>query len=140
MLEQQPDIFALIPQRPPIMMIDTVIDASDNHIVTQLTIQEDNIFVENNIFHEAGIIEHIAQSAAAFAGWQTYNSGQPPRIGYIGEIKNCHIHALPKQSHQLQTHLQLMAQAGDVSLVQTQTTANGHIIADCQMKISLKAQ
>ena len=77
----------LIPQRHPIMMVDTFYDATEMECNTGLTILKDNIFCENGSLLEPGIIEHIAQSASAHAGYKEKlkNSPNPP-VGYIGEV------------------------------------------------------
>ena len=71
-------IIDLIPQRDPIVMIDKFVGITNGISETQLTIKDNNIFVENGCFTEFGLIEHIAQSAAA-------------RVGYIckNECKLC---------------------------------------------------
>jgi len=81
------DLFALIPQRPPIVMVDLLQNVTESEAETGLLIKEDNIFVQNGQMQEPGLIEHIAQSAAAFAGFRGYASGEEPRLGYIGELK-----------------------------------------------------
>ena len=132
------DIYQLIPQRSPIVMVDVVWSATDSGAETGLTIHDDNIFVRDGLFREPGLIEHIAQSAAAFAGYGTYIRGEEPRLGYIGEIKDCNFHDLPALGSELRTELKLIAEVKGISLVTAQTTCNGQPVADCQMKIFVK--
>ena len=68
-------ILNLIPQRPPTVMVDSFCGIEDNCSYSGLTVTDDNIFCQEGKLQEAGIIEHIAQSAAA-------------RIGYIYLQKN----------------------------------------------------
>lgn len=56
-------ILNLIPQRPPIVMVDSFFGIEENHSYSGLTVTADNIFCETRKLQEAGIIEHIAQSA-----------------------------------------------------------------------------
>jgi len=91
------ELYKLIPQRPPICMVDTVWSATQEQATTGLTIADNNIFLQDGQMQMPGLIEHIAQSAAAFAGYSTYLRGESPRLGYIGEIKKCHILMLPPQ-------------------------------------------
>ena len=74
-------ILNLIPQRPPIVMVDSFFGFEENHSYSGLTVTADNIFCETGEqqegseqpeigkLQEAGIIEHIAQSAAARIGF-----------------------------------------------------------------------
>lgn len=133
-------LYDLIPQRPPIVMVDLLREPSATDADTGLTIHADNLFVENGLLREPGIIEHIAQSAAAFAGYTTFSQGLPPRLGYIGEIKKCRVHQLPAVGSQLHTHLTILGEAGGISLLQANTDIDGHPIAECQMKIFLKQE
>lgn len=132
------EIYQLIPQRPPIVMVDVVWSADETSAETGLTVQEDNIFVRYGRFRESGLIEHIAQSAAAFAGYGTFVRGEEPRLGYIGEIKDCNLLVLPQVGDELRTTIRLIAEAGGIRLIAAETCVNGEKIADCQMKIFLK--
>ena len=119
-------------------MVDVVWSATDTDADTGLTIQEDNIFVENERFREPGIIEHIAQSSAAFAGYGTFTRGEEPKLGYIGEIKDCVMHVLPAVGDELRTHIQLMAEVNGIRLISAEVHVQDTLVASCQMKIFLK--
>jgi predicted hotdog family 3-hydroxylacyl-ACP dehydratase len=140
MILQGEGIYQLIPQRPPITMVDKLWDADAESATTGLTIKADNIFVSEGMFREPGLIEHIAQSAAAFAGYEAYSKGLPPRIGYIGEIKKCHIYFFPQVGQQLKTQIRLTGKAGEVSLIEALTECEGEKAVECQMKIFLKSE
>jgi len=131
-------IYQLIPQRPPIVMVDVVWSATDEGAETGLTIREDNIFVQKGLFREPGLIEHIAQSAAAFAGYGTFVRGEQPKLGFIGEIKECIFHQLPRVGCELHTTIRMIAVVKGISLISAETTCEGQPVANCQMKIFIK--
>lgn len=56
----------LLPQKFPFVMVDKMYSYTETSLVSGLKIQSDNIFVDNNSFLEAGIIEHMAQSVLAY--------------------------------------------------------------------------
>ena len=101
MMYRAEQLYQLIPQRPPIVMVDVVWSATETEAETGLTVTADNIFVRNGHFREPGLIEHIAQSAAAFAGCGTFLRGEEPKLGFIGEIKDCVLNMLPEVGTQL---------------------------------------
>jgi predicted hotdog family 3-hydroxylacyl-ACP dehydratase len=70
---------------------------------TYFRIQASNILVENGRFTEAGLVENIAQTAAARAGYISTRSNQPVKVGYIGSLKNLEIYHLPKVNDELET-------------------------------------
>lgn len=128
----------LIPQRAPIMMVDTFFSATDTEANTGLTILPDNFFVSEGKFREPGLIEHIAQSASAFAGYNCYKDNKPAPIGYIGEVKKCVINRLPNAGETLHTHIQILSEVMNVSLLAAETRSGEEVIATCRMKISIQ--
>ena len=131
-------IFQLIPQRPPIVMVDVVYSADEMSAETGLTVHEDNIFVRDGRFREPGLIEHIAQSAAALAGYGSFARGEEPKLGYIGEIKDCNLFALPSIGEELRTTIRLVTEVAGIRLISAETKVNDEIVAACLMKIFLK--
>ena len=132
------DLFALIPQRPPIVMVDLLQNVTESEAETGLLIKEENIFVHNGQLQEPGLIEHIAQSAAAFAGFKGYAAGEEPRLGYIGELKRLFLYARPNVGARLTTHLRVLGEAAGITLLAAETKAGDEVVAEGQMKIFLK--
>jgi hypothetical protein len=101
-------ILNLIPQRPPIVMVDSFFGIEENHSYSGLTVTADNIFCgtgeqqegseqpEIGKLQEAGIIEHIAQSAAARIGFLYTRQGEKVPLGFIGSVDKLKIYDLPK--------------------------------------------
>lgn len=138
MIFRDKEIFMLIPQRPPIVMVDVVWSADAQGADTGLTIQEDNIFVKDGLFREPGLIEHIAQSAAAFAGYGTFVRGEEPKLGFIGEIKDCVFNLMPPVGSELRTHIQLVTVIGGIRLINAEVRLKDELVATCVMKFFLK--
>lgn len=138
MIFRDKEIFMLIPQRPPIVMVDVVWSADEQSADTGLTIQEDNIFVKDGLFREPGLIEHIAQSAAAFAGYGTFVRGEEPKLGFIGEIKDSVFNLMPPVGSELRTHVQLVTVIGGIRLINAEVRLKDELVATCVMKFFLK--
>jgi 3-hydroxyacyl-[acyl-carrier-protein] dehydratase len=137
-----PAVSDLIPQKPPIEMVDKLWFNDDTTTISGFTIKEDNIFCADGFFTEPGIIENIAQTAALRVGYmvsQMQQSGEnvKPPIGYIGAIKKLYIHQLPKIGSDLKTEVVIQQVIFDVTLITGKTTLNGESIAECEMKIFL---
>ena len=86
MIAQGEQLKEYIPQRAPLVMIDTLEEATENLMESNLLIKPDNIFVENNQLREPGIIENIAQTAAAGLGFMQKSQGLPVALGFIAAI------------------------------------------------------
>src|SRR3979409_39637 len=99
------DILSLIPQRSPFVMIDKLIYADEKFSRSVLKVREGNIFVEKGELAEPGLVENIAQTAAAGIGYICRIEKQPVRVGYIGAIQNLEIAALPKINDEIETEV-----------------------------------
>ena len=127
----------LIPQRAPIQMVDVLVRASEDEAVCQYTVKDGNFFIESDgRLSEVALIEHIAQSASAHAGWKARETGATEApIGYIGEVKNFHLYQRPKVGDVLETVVSMGPEVQGVTLMRGETRVGGEIVADTQMKI-----
>ena len=129
------DIQSLIPQKPPFVMIDKLLSVTETATTTGFTIKADNIFVQDGLFKEPGLVENIAQTAAASAGYVSHTENKPVLVGYIGAVNNLQVFALPKTGDELITEITTENQIFDVTLISGKITCNGQLIAQCKMKI-----
>jgi len=127
-----------IPQAQPMVMIDTLIYCEGTTTKTTFKIEENNIFVKNGLFHEPGIIENIAQTAAAKAGYEVKKMGAQPLLGFIGAVKGLKIHAFPKVGDVLETTVVIKTEVMGVTLIDGSSVCNGIKIAECEMKIFIQ--
>jgi predicted hotdog family 3-hydroxylacyl-ACP dehydratase len=134
------NILPLIPQRPPFVMIDKLLYCGENISRTGLLIRSDNIFVQNGELREPGLVENIAQTAAARAGYMSQLENKPVLAGYIGSVKNLEIFSLPKTGDELVTEITIEKQIFDVTLVTGKITCDGRVLGQCEMKIFIKNQ
>ncbi|MEQ1552725.1 MAG: 3-hydroxyacyl-ACP dehydratase [Ferruginibacter sp.] len=132
---QLENIVSYIPQRYPFVMVDKIISSNDTTTNTSFRVNADNIFVENGYLKEPALIENIAQSAAARAGFTAKENNEPVMVGYIGAIKNTKIFALPQIGDTLFTEIIIENNIFDVSIISGKITCNDSLIAQCQMKI-----
>ncbi len=126
-----------IPQREPIIMVDSITEVTELLCRTGLTITQDNIFVEKGLLQESGIIEHIAQSAAVGVGYRCKEKKEPVKLGFIAAIKDLKIVFLPKVGEQLQTTIEITNQVLNITIVQGKVLLNNESIAQCEMRIFL---
>lgn len=138
MIVSQENILSVIPQRPPFVMIDQLVSCDPVSSCTLFRVREGNILVSGGELTEAGLIENIAQTAAAGLGYITKNSGAEVQIGYIGAIKNLEITALPKVGDMIKTEVAIINQVFDVSIVSAKVATGGVEFAKCEMKIFIK--
>lgn len=133
-------ILGLIPQRPPIVMVDSFFGIEENCSYSGLTVTSDNIFCEEGKLQEPGIIEHIAQSAAARIGFIYTRQGAQVPLGFIGSVDKLKIYNLPEVGIKLFTEITVVQEVFDITLVSAQVKAGEELIAECRMKIFIKKE
>lgn len=137
---QGEEIFQLLPQRPPIVMIDTFYGVEDEKSFSGLTVAAENIFCQDGMLQETGVIEHIAQSAAARVGYIALQQKEPVPLGFIGSVDKMRIHQLPAVGNELKTEITVMQEVGDITLISAQVKSEDTLIAEGRMKIFLKKE
>ena len=121
------DIRNLIPQREPMIMVDRLLVADEKTGRSQFLVRPDNIFVQRGFLSASGLIENMAQTAAA-------------RIGYIGAIQNLEILELPKINGLIETEISIKNQIFDITIVTATVYTNGKPIALGDLKIFINRQ
>ena len=127
----------LIPQKMPFVMIDKLISFSEKTIQAGLKVVENNIFFHSNVFQEAGLIEHMAQSVALHTGYDFYLKEKEAPVGYIGSIGSIEIERLPLLNENLETSVEIIQEFAGITMVKIEVTINGEKIASGQMKTVL---
>ncbi|MHC0439654.1 hypothetical protein [Flavobacterium sp. 3-210] len=127
----------LLPQKFPFVMVDRMVSYSETGLISGLKIQESNIFLEENSFLEAGLIEHMAQSVALHTGYQFFLKNETAPTGYIGSIKDIQIKKLPEINDTIQSNVTILQEFAGVTLVDIVTFLNDEEIASGQMKTVL---
>ena len=136
-MHNESDILELIPQRHPIVMVDKFLGIEDNVSRTEFTISEDNIFVNNGEFSECGLIEHIAQSAAARVGYVFKSKDMPIPIGYIGSVNDFSLVENPRVGDTISTTVEILQEVFNITLIKAHCVVNDKEVATCKMKIFL---
>jgi len=134
-MENAENILSLIPQKPPFVMIDQLQYSDETISRSSFRITAENIFTINGQFAEAGLLENIAQTAAARTGYISRLENKPVGIGYIGSVKNLEIFALPQTNDELLTEIKIEDKVFNVSVISGKVWCNDKLIAQCEMKV-----
>lgn len=123
----------MLPQRPPIVMVDGVSLIDDLKAETSFKILPDNIFVKDGKFMECGIVEHMAQSVAAMQGMR----GTEVRVGVIGELRKIRFNTLPSVNDEIRSCVELEMEFGNTLSVSVETFCGDTNIATGRIKVFL---
>lgn len=134
------EILELIPQRPPFVFVDSYYGEVEGVHHTGFTPDDSVIFAEDGKLHEQGLIEHIAQSAAATTGYSFRSKGEEVPVGFIGAVAGFELLKLPVTGVEIRTTIRFAGEFGGISLVEAQSSQSGELIAKTQLKIFLNIQ
>ena len=141
MLVSEENILELIPQRPPMVMIDRLLSCDDKNAVTELVIRPDNLFLDQNGFTTPGIMENMAQTAAARTGYllknKTGSLNKKAPIGVIGSIKNFRLYVQPPVGTLIRTTVTIEHEVLMATVVKGKVEVNGTPVAECELQIYL---
>jgi predicted hotdog family 3-hydroxylacyl-ACP dehydratase len=129
------DIISLIPQKPPFVMVSKLLHVDETSAHSSFHISNDNVFVKDNLFQEAGLLENIAQTAALGAGYTAKKENKPVKAGYIGAVKNFEVFNLPKVGDELETEVVIENQIFDITVFSGKVRHNGILLAQCEIKV-----
>lgn len=139
MLVSEDKILQLIPQRPPMVMFHELWSCDSKKVVTRFTVRKDNIFLDENGLSASGLLENMAQTAAARIGWlmknQPGSENNMPPVGVIGSIKNFRLHFRPAPGSILETTVDIEHEVLQATIVKGRVEVNGILAAETEMQI-----
>ena len=131
------DIFRILPQRPPMLMVDSFYGMEGAKAYCGLTVEQDNVFCLGGKFIEIGILEHAAQSVAAMSGYRNSLQDLPPELGFIGEVKSFRVSFLPKAGDVLMTEVEEKVSVLGTILAGVRVYCSGETVAEGELKFAL---
>ncbi len=133
------ELLKLIPQKHPFVLIDTLHETGKDYSITGFTVPKNHVLTKDGFLSEPGLIENMAQSAAAMTGYANLNQNKEPEIGFIAAIKNLEIYKLPKSGTSFKTKVTLSGQVFDFIMINGEVYHNNSIFAKCEIKVFLKS-
>ena len=115
--------------------VDSLIGVGQKSATSVFRVTEENILVKDGFLQESGIMENIAQTAAAMQGYRMREGGEEIKHGYIGGIKNLAIFSLPAVGDRLTTVIHEMHHVWNAIILQGGVMIGEQKIASCEMKV-----
>lgn len=128
-------VISLIPQRAPMVMLSRVVAYSKGKIQTELDVETENIFVNHDLFSESGMLENIAQTAAAMVGLEAREIGEEVPLGFIGGINKVKVAGLAAASQTIITQVEILQEVFNITLIRGKCFILDELLMECEMKI-----
>ncbi len=129
---------AFIPQRHPFVFVDELHFADETKSIARFKITPDNLFARRGYFSTPGMVESMAQTAAAGTGYLYSRMNRPVPVGYIGAVQKLEITGWPPVNAEINIEIKLITHILQVSLVTGVVSYEGKAIASCEMKIFIR--
>jgi predicted hotdog family 3-hydroxylacyl-ACP dehydratase len=78
-----PDIASLVQHQAPMLLLDRLLDVTDDGLCAEVTIGPDSLFCTAQGVGAWIGIEYMAQAIAAYAGYQRWKYQESSRIGFL---------------------------------------------------------
>lgn len=124
-----------IPQQYPFQFIDDIIDCDEEKTICTFRIPENHVMCDEDGLSEQALLEVMAQTAAAGAGYRAQFLGKGIQKGFIGAIKHIQIHQRPLARTLIRAEVRPLHQIGQSSIVQAKTFLGDLEIAYCELTI-----
>lgn len=130
----------LLPQNPPFIFVDTLLEIGEKTGRIGFTVPAENILVENNRLSEAGVLEHIAQSAALQNAYrQLLNGNKKAKTGVLIALDRIKINRLPKVGQSLLTIINIENEFFGMQLFSFETLdQDDELVAKGSLKTAMK--
>ena len=116
-------------------MVDGLVKNDEKSTTSRLVLNQQNIFGKNGYFHEPGLIENIAQTAALRAGFAAHQNKNKSETGFIGAVKKLKIYDLPKDSGILQTNITVLTEIANATIIKGEVFVGSTLMAEGEMSI-----
>lgn len=135
MLVSKENIHQYLPQRPPMVMVDALLECTGEFYISQFCPKSDNVFNTNGFFNESGLAENMAQTAALGIGYFAVTNKEDVPLGFIGAIKNLKIYKLPEIEETITSKITVLHKILNAIIAKAEVFIGEERIAEGEYKI-----
>lgn len=134
------NIHNFLPHRKPMLMVDYILELTPEKVVTSFKITPDNIFVHNNHFIEAGLIEHSAQTSSSILGQSFFENPESNTkvIGFITNIKKIEVFASPKAGDKIISKASLVSKYENICQIFCETFLDEKLLIRTEISLFIQ--
>lgn len=120
----------LVPHRPPMLLIDQLVEFKEGHGVTEACIPRDSLMVDEDGYIEPSVmIELIAQGYAAVRGFEDLLDKKSVAKGFLVGISHFEIMKRIQAGKKLRITAQTPTYLGDFALADSEVFCEGQCVA-----------
>jgi len=126
----------LVPHRPPLCLVDRLLEFRGQTGVVESIIRPDNIFLnEDGSLFPVTLVELIAQASAAVKGYDGLRQGIEIKKGFLVDIREVSFMGKCFKGDKLYIRIEIIKTISGFSVVHGEVKRNGDIIAIGTLKL-----
>ena len=130
------DAAQFVPHKPPMLMIDRLLEVGERASLSEMTVLEEMVFVDKDgKLDNASYPEIISQAIAAQEGFRKLGSRNPRQEGFLLGVKNFEILGSAHIGDTLRISVLKVAKYGDFGIIQGEVRNGDAIIAHGEVKV-----
>jgi radical SAM protein with 4Fe4S-binding SPASM domain len=130
------DVGHIIPHKPPMLLIDRLLEVKERASVSEMTVREDMIFVDTDgRLDDASYPEIISQAVAAHEGFRRFGGRNPLVEGFLLGIKNLEVLGESFVGDTLNISLYKKTKFGDFGILNGEVFNGEKLIARGEIKV-----
>jgi radical SAM protein with 4Fe4S-binding SPASM domain len=130
------DVSQVIPHKPPMLLVDRLLEIKERASVSEMTVRDDMIFVdEKGHLDDASYPEIISQAMAAQEGFRRFGGRNPMVDGLLLGIKNLEIFGNSFVGDTLRISISKKTRFGDFGILSGEVFKADELIARGEIKV-----
>ncbi len=130
------DAALLVPHKPPMLLIDRLLEIKERSSLLEMTVKDNTIFVgADNRLDDVSYPEILAQAIAAQEGFRKLGCRDYQPEGFLLGLKNLEIIGSARVGDTLQIFVQKVAKYGDFGIIQGEVRKGNDVIARGELKV-----
>lgn len=130
------DAARVVPHKPPMLLIDRLLEMKERTSISEMTVREDMIFVdEKGNLDDASYPEIISQAIAAMEGFRKIGNHDAQAEGFLLGVKKLAIFGKAHVGDTLRISLQKAEKYGDFGIVKGEIFRSDELIASGELKV-----
>lgn len=125
----------LIPHRPPMVLIDALLEFGPARIRASRQVLDGQPFVADGCLDDAALLEVIAQTIAVGDAMYAQSMGGTVMRGYLTGLTGVSIHGRAMVGETIEVTADCLKRMDGMGLFDIQATSNGRLLADGRFKL-----
>lgn len=120
----------LVPHRPPMLLIDQLVEGGDGGGTAEAVISSDHLFLDGDRLHDAALLEVMAQAFAAVKGLEDRRQGKTPAMGFLVGAKRMRWYLPAWVGDRLTVRIKKVGETEGFTLAEGKVERRGELLAE----------